>query len=116
MYVPRTCETTILEAGKSFPCIVVYGPRQVGKSTTIDHLFGGTCRQVTLDDMDDRNLALGNPKLFLETYGWPLIIDEIQKAPVLLDEIKKAIDRQRLAWMKSGEERRLMYILTAGSS
>ena len=115
MYVPRTCETTILEAGKSFPCIVVYGPRQVGKSTTIDHLFGGTCRQVTLDDMDDRNLALGNPKLFLETYGWPLIIDEIQKAPVLLDEIKKAIDRQRLAWMKSGEERRLMYILTGSN-
>ena len=115
MYVPRICESTILEAGRSFPCIVVYGPRQVGKSTTIDHLFGGKCRQVTLDDMDDRNLALGNPKLFLETYGWPLIIDEIQKAPVLLDEIKKAIDRQRLAWLKSGEERKLMYILTGSN-
>ena len=85
-YVTRAIEKTILEVSKSFPSIVVYGPRQVGKSTTIDHLFGDRFAKVTLDDLDDRTLALANPKLFLETYGWPLIIDEIQKAPLLLDE------------------------------
>ena len=37
-YVHRTLEKNIIETGKSFPCIVLYGPRQVGKSTTIDHL------------------------------------------------------------------------------
>ena len=40
-------------------------------------------------------------------------IDEIQKAPKLLDEIKKIIDEQRLIWMKSGEKRKLIYILTS---
>ena len=92
MYIKRTVEKAILAAGQSFPCVVVYGPRQVGKSTTIDHLFGDKYKKVTLDDGEDRALAVNNPKLFLESYGWPVVIDEIQKAPKLLDEIKKNID------------------------
>ena len=115
MYVERNSESMIREVSKSFPCIVLYGPRQVGKSTTIDHIFGDAFRKVTLDDLEDRNLAIQNPKLFLETYGWPLIIDEIQKAPALLDEIKKVIDEQRLVWVKNNEERQLMYILTGSN-
>ena len=115
MYIKRTCEETIKTVSCSFPCIVIYGPRQVGKSTTINHLFGKEYRKVTLDDSDDRMLALNNPKLFLESYGWPLIIDEIQKAPILLDEIKKNIDTQRLTWLENGEERKIMYILTGSN-
>ena len=115
MYVTRNSEPIIREVSKSFPCIVLYGPRQVGKSTTIDHIFGDDFRKVTLDDLEDRNLAIQNPKLFLETYGWPLIIDEIQKAPALLDEIKKVIDAQRLVWVKNNEDRQLMYILTGSN-
>ena len=115
MYKKRISEKAIIEVGKSFPCIVVYGPRQVGKSTTIDHIFGEKYRKVTLDDIDDRNLAINNPRGFLETYGWPLIIDEIQKSPLLLDEIKKVIDEQRLVWLKNDQKRELMYILTGSN-
>lgn len=115
MYIHRTIESTINKLGASFPCIVLYGARQVGKSTTIQHVFGKEYTHVTLDDLDDRNLALENPRLFLETYGWPLIIDEIQKAPLLLDEIKKRIDSERLHWLDSSEPRRLMYILTGSN-
>lgn len=115
MYINRNAEKMIMDVAESFPCIVVYGPRQVGKSTTIDHLFGEKYRKVTLDDLDDRNLAIQNPKLFLETYGWPMIIDEIQKAPLLLDEIKKVIDEQRLIWLKENQPRMLMYILTGSN-
>lgn len=115
MYITRTIEDAILTAGESFPCVVVYGPRQVGKSTTINHLFGDEYKKVTLDDGDDRALALSNPGLFLENYAWPVVIDEIQKAPKLLDEIKKIIDRQRLIWLKNNEKRRLMFILTGSN-
>ena len=115
MYINRNAEKMIMDVADSFPCIVVYGPRQVGKSTTIDYLFGEKYRKVTLDDLDDRNLAIQNPKLFLETYGWPVIIDEIQKAPILLDEIKKEIDKQRLIWLKENKPRTLMYILTGSN-
>jgi len=67
MYVKRTIEEAIL---------------RLGQSTTIQHIFGQKYTKVTLDGLDDRALAINNPKLFLETYGWPLIIDEIQKAPL----------------------------------
>jgi len=115
MYIQRTCENGIRKVSESFPCIVVYGPRQVGKSTTIDYLFGEKYRKVTLDDLEDRIMAEANPGLFLDTLGWPLIIDEIQKVPKLLDEIKKKIDEQRLVWLKTGSQRELMYILTGSN-
>ena len=115
MYINRTCEKAITDTGKSFPCIVVYGPRQIGKSTTIDYLFGENFKKVTLDDIEDRALAEANPKLFLDSVGWPVIIDEIQKVPLLLDEIKNRIDEQRLLWLKSGKDRELMYVLTGSS-
>lgn len=115
MYINRTCEQTIKKVAESFPCVVVYGPRQVGKSTTVDYLFGNEYQRVTLDDLDDRTLAESNPKLFLDSFGWPLVIDEIQKVPKLLEEIKKRIDEQRLVWLKTDAKRELMYILTGSN-
>ncbi len=115
MYIKRTAEKAILDVAKSFPCIVIYGPRQVGKSTTADVLFSKKYGKVTLDSPDDRLLAQSNPRLFLETYQWPIIIDEIQKAPNLLDEIKIIIDNQRLQWIKTGKKQQLMYILTGSN-
>ena len=115
MYIKRAIENTIKDLGKSFPCIVIYGARQVGKSTTVDYIFGDKYKKVTLDDIEDRTLAESNPKLFLETYGFPLIIDEIQKVPTLLDEIKKIIDEQRLKWLKNNSKRELMYVLTGSN-
>lgn len=115
MYVKRMIEKSILDASNSFPCIVVYGPRQVGKSTTINYLFGDRYKMVTLDDNDDRYLAQQNPKLFLENYGYPLIIDEIQKAPMLLNEIKKIIDMKKMKWLKENKNVDLLYILTGSN-
>ena len=115
MYIKRTVEKSILEAAKSFPCIVLYGPRQVGKSTTLDYVFPANFNRVTLDDTEDRELAEKNPKLFLEVNTWPIIIDEIQKVPALLDAIKIKIDEQRKIWLKNNEERKLMYVLTGSN-
>lgn len=115
MYKKRTAEAMIKEVADSFPCIVIYGPRQVGKSTTVDYLFGDKYRKVTLDDLEDRALANTNPKGFLEAYGYPLVIDEIQKAPQMLDEIKKVIDEQKLKWVKDNADRQLLFILTGSN-
>ena len=65
MYIKRTIEKSILVLANSFPCLVVYGPRQVGKSTTLDYVFPDNFNRVTLDDLDDRNLAKENPRLFI---------------------------------------------------
>lgn len=111
MYLKRDIEKTILDAETSFQAIVIYGAKQVGKSTTVDALFGNRFASVTLDDANERELALTNPKGFLEVHPWPLIVDEVQKAPNLLSEIKIAIDEQRKTWLKSNQSRQLMYVL-----
>lgn len=115
MYIKRDIEQSIIKAEKSFQAIVIYGPRQVGKSTTVDMIFGDRFKSVTLDDTKERELAINNPKGFLEVHPWPLIIDEVQKAPDLLSEIKVIIDEQRKIWLKENKDRELMYVLTGSN-
>ena len=115
MYVKRDIEKILVEAKESFQVITLYGSRQVGKTTTVDHLFGDEFEFVTLDDNEELDLALTNPRAFLESHPWPIIIDEVQKAVILLDEIKKIVDKQRRLWMKNNEPRRLMFVLTGSN-
>ena len=115
MYIKREIEDYIRKASASFQAIVIYGPRQVGKSTTVDMIFGDKFKSVTLDDTNERELALSNPKGFLEVHPWPIIIDEVQKAPNLLSEIKIIIDEQRKKWLKENKERELMFVLTGSN-
>ncbi len=115
MYVNRDIEKVLLKAAESFQVITLFGSRQVGKTTTVDHLFGKEFSLVTLDDSDELALAHANPKAFFESHPWPLIIDEVQKEPGLLSEIKRIVDEQRRVWMKNGEKRRLMFVLTGSN-
>ena len=66
MYIKRTVENTIMKMSKEFPVIVVSGARQVGKSTMLQMIKEEGMSYVTLDDLDARNLALSDPKYFLE--------------------------------------------------
>ena len=112
MYLRRDIEKVLLKAAESFQVITLFGSRQVGKTTTADQLFGDEFSFVTLDDSDELVLAHYNLKAFFESHPWPLIIDEVQKEPGLLNEIKRIVDEQRRSWMKNGEQRRLMFVLT----
>ncbi|MBR0420550.1 MAG: ATP-binding protein [Erysipelotrichaceae bacterium] len=111
----RDVEKILLKAAESFQVITLFGSRQVGKTTTADHLFGDEFGFVTLDDFDELALAHSNPKAFFESHPWPLIIDEVQKEAGLLNEIKKIVDEQRRIWMRNGEQRRLMFVLTGSN-
>lgn len=115
MYIARKYEKALNDLAKSFPCIVVYGPRQVGKSTLVDHVFPADFNRVSLDKIDERTSAKENPRQFLEMHKTPLIIDEIQKVPELLDEIKVKIDDEKLNCMKKNKKINLMYVLTGSN-
>lgn len=53
MYINRTLEKTILAASQDYSAILLIGPRQVGKSTMLEHLMEGTGRnKVTLDNVE----------------------------------------------------------------
>lgn len=115
MYMRRDIEKILLKAAESFQVITLFGSRQVGKTTTADRLFGDKFSFVSLDDSDELALAHNNPKAFFESHPWPLIIDEVQKEVGLLSEIKRIVDEQRRIWMRNGEARRLMFVLTGSN-
>ncbi|MDY2575677.1 MAG: ATP-binding protein [Bacilli bacterium] len=112
MYIKRTIEKTIKKMANEFPVIVISGARQVGKSTMLQMIKEDNMNYVTLDDLDARNLALSDPKYFLEQYSFPLLIDEIQYAPNLLPYIKMIVDEENLKALKNNTELKSLFWLT----
>ena len=75
--------------------MVLTGPRQSGKTTLLQRLFGRRFRYVSLELPDVRVAATEDPRGFLELYSPPAIFDEVQYAPNLLPYIKEVIDQNR---------------------
>ena len=92
MYIKRHIEEKIIESLDMFKVILITGPRQVGKTTTLKMLFKDTYNYVTLDDITNLAIAKDDPKLFFMNHSLPLIIDEVQLAPSLFTEIKRIVD------------------------
>ncbi|MBF0494226.1 MAG: ATP-binding protein [Candidatus Omnitrophica bacterium] len=92
-YIPRWLEMRFGEVFKSHPVIVLTGPRQVGKSTLLEHAnFFKGWRYLTLDDPEALDQAKEDPKGLL----WedkPTIIDEAQRCPELLLTVKYLVDK-----------------------
>lgn len=98
MYIRRYLEEYIARLSRSFPVVMVTGPRQVGKTTLLDHLGSAQDpprRIVSLDEFGPRNLALEDPELFFQRYPPPITIDEIQHAPGLFEALKPVVDQSR---------------------
>jgi predicted AAA+ superfamily ATPase len=91
-YYPRALETACLEAAKQYPVLLLTGPRQVGKTSLLEHLREPERACVTLDDMNLRGLARSDPALFLQRFPPPVLIDEVQYAPELFPAIKLLVD------------------------
>lgn len=111
-YIKRLLEDDIRENSKSFPVILVCGPRQVGKTTILENLANNKINYVSLDDPLERKNAKEDPALFLENHKPPLIIDEIQYATELLPYIKMTVDKVRLEALKTNSNDTGLYYLT----
>lgn len=97
-YIHRTIENKLKEMYGKFPAILVTGSRQSGKSTVLQYITynkGEKINEVSLDDLNERAMAIEDPEAFLRVHGVPLIIDEFQYAPNLLSYIKIKIDDAR---------------------
>lgn len=111
----RTLSKTVKEVDQSFPVLLLTGPRQVGKTTLLEMCAGKTRNYVTLDDLEQRELAKTDPALFLQSHQPPLIIDEVQYAPELFSAIKIIVDREKkkgLFWLTGSQKFHLMRGIT----
>ena len=91
----RTISDTISAMTSTWPVLLLTGPRQVGKSSALNMLKDKKRTYVSLDDINARNLATGDPQAFLQKYAPPVIIDEVQYAPNLFPYIKMWVDEHR---------------------
>ena len=91
-YQPRHLEQRLRRQASLFKTVLLAGARQVGKSTLLRHVFPGV-KSVVFDPVQDLYGAREDPDQFLDTFGTPLILDEVQYAPELLPALKRRVDQ-----------------------
>ena len=111
MYRQRTLASAVERVSGAFPVVLLTGPRQVGKTTLLEHCGSGDRRYVSLDDLDQRDVARNDPALFLQSHPPPATIDEVQYAPQLFSHLKLEVDRARhpgMYWLTGSQKFHLM--------
>ncbi len=96
MWIERYIAHELKQLAKTFPIIVLTGPRQVGKTSLFEKYFPDY-HYVSLDYAGYAESAATRPDEFLDKYSPPVIIDEIQYVPSLLRYIKTRVDRDKTA-------------------
>ncbi len=78
-----------------FPCLLLFGARQTGKSTFVSKTkLGGGRTYLTFDDPETLAAAKTDAEAFLEQAP-RLTIDEVQRRPEIFLRAKRAVDRER---------------------
>ena len=105
-FVERDLAPTLREAARSFPGVVLTGPRRSGKTTLLRRLFPGGS-YVLLEDPDLQSRARADPRALLEEIRQPALFDEIQHVPELFAYIRTRIDqkpREKGRWLFTGSQ------------
>lgn len=111
MYYERTIESTIRKISRTFPVLIVTGPRQIGKTTLLTKMAEKERKVVSLDNPTIRAFAKSDPELFIQRYQPPVLIDEVQYVPELFDYIKVYVDREKNCgafWLTGSQTFRMM--------
>ena len=89
--IKRHIAPVVARRAKNSKALLLTGPRQVGKSTLLRHLFSAV-PQVTFDDDLLLAQAVEDPALFLLNNPPPLMMDEVQKCPSIFNRLKMVLD------------------------
>lgn len=92
MFIKRSIEDIVRRRAKNSKCLLLTGPRQVGKSTLLKTMYSNVS-YYTFDDKLLLQTVEEDPKLFLKDKDTPIILDEVQYASNLFPYIKIECDR-----------------------
>ncbi len=105
--IKRVYQKLVEEYTTLFPCVVVLGPRQCGKTFLLNSL-SNQWKIFDLENGSDYQVISNDPDLFLRLNPAIIAIDEAQLLPELFPALRVAIDRDR---QNTGR-----FILTGSSS
>ena len=91
--IHRTLETILRRAARQYPVVTLTGPRQSGKTTLVQAAFSNY-EYVSLEDPDQQDFAISDPRGFLAQFRGRVILDEAQRAPKLFSYIQTIVDRE----------------------
>jgi len=94
MAIRRDLADHVLTLCESFPVVTITGPRQSGKTTLCRELFPDKT-YVSLESLDQRSFATGDPRAFLESHTAGAVLDEVQRVPDLLSYLQGEVDERR---------------------
>ena len=105
-YIHRELEDQVARAARSFPAVVLTGPRRAGKTMLLRRLFP-KASYFLLEDPDVVARLRADPHGFLDALKTPAILDEVQNVPEVFALVRSRIDRQpRRAgqWLLTGSQ------------
>lgn len=92
-HVRRDLQPALARAARSFPAVVLTGPRRSGKTSLLRHLFPGAS-YFLLEDPDVVARLRADPRGFLDAVRLPAILDEVQNVPEVFAYVRSRIDRE----------------------
>jgi predicted AAA+ superfamily ATPase len=92
--IRRHLETKLIQAANSYRVVSITGPRQSGKTTLVRQTFGDA-RYVSLENPQEQEFALTDPRGFLAQFTDRVILDEVQRAPKLFSYIQGIVDERQ---------------------
>jgi len=93
--IKRDITKELLTQLQEYPIVTVLGPRQAGKTTLVRNVLP-KYDYVSLEDPENRELAIEDPKAFLKRYQGKTIFDEIQRTPNLLSYLQGIVDNENI--------------------
>ncbi len=89
--IPRQSAGLARILAREFKVVAIIGPRQSGKTTLAQAVFGDR-PYVSLEEPDQRRFAEEDPRRFLALYPDGAIIDEAQRCPDLFSYLQGVVD------------------------
>lgn len=92
-FIHRELEDELRSAARSFPAVVLTGPRRSGKTYLLRRVFPDAT-YVLAEDPDVVARLRADPQGFLDELRLPVILDEIQNVPEVFAFVRARIDRK----------------------
>jgi predicted AAA+ superfamily ATPase len=105
-YHRRELEAAVLRAARSFPAVVLTGPRRSGKTSLLRHLLPRATYRL-LEDPELIARLRSDPRGFLESCRPPVLLDEVQNVPEIFAHVRALIDRaprKKGQWFLTGSQ------------